>query len=148
LAIGLIQKEEIINWADEEILAKINIDTDLIELSLSGSKTISQLLVVMNLFEGKANYEKVIKCVLAYSSMKDHENEIDIKRLIQEISLLKAEAHIGREITHSINKLEWDLEKLEKRMISREEMQCQMKDFFSNYTIYEKEIQSIFRHEW
>jgi hypothetical protein len=147
LAIGLITKEEVINWADNEILIKNSIDNDLIELSLSGSKSLSQLLVVMNLFNGKADYKKVICFVLAYASKITIENEEEAKRLIYEISLLKAEWHLSKELIDSINQLAWDLEKLEKKMINLEELNRRIILFFERYSYHYKEVQAIFFHE-
>ena len=53
---GLIKKEEVINWADHELLASDKPDHEVIDLSLAGHMPYSQIIGLLNTFQGNPDH--------------------------------------------------------------------------------------------
>jgi hypothetical protein len=143
---GLMTKEQVIQWADMEILHNGSIDPDLLELSLSGRLPYSQLLGVMNTFEGIPDYTTTINWVLTYASIQKIEDYDDIKRIVQGIRLLKAEAHIEKEVSNKITKLEEDSLKYELSNITKQIMMKRLNTFIDDYSQFKDDVEKIFLH--
>jgi hypothetical protein len=141
---GIIEKTDVIRWADDELLASTKPDTEVIELSLSGQLPYSQLIGLLNTFQGNPDHELPVKMLLAYTIPICRNNPERTKAIIQGIRLIKAEAGIEKQIVEGLNKLEMDLQKYQDGQFAQDILHSELMKFLLHYQEFQKEVGKVF----
>lgn len=142
----LMEKEEMIQWADEELLTKNPMNNDVIELSLSGRLPYSQLIGLLNTFQGTADRELPVKLLFAYAISKYSTNIDQIQALISGFQVLKAENYCNKEVKKQLTALENHLACYKKSKLTLEELQNHLELFLNQYIEYQDIVASILGH--
>lgn len=142
----LMEKEELIQWADEELLTKNLMNNDVIELSLSGQLPYSQLIGMLNTFQGIADRELPAKLLFSYALSKDSTNINQIQALISGFQVLNAENYCNKEVKKQLTVLENHLARYKKSKLTLEELQNHLDLFLNQYIEYQDIVASILRH--
>jgi hypothetical protein len=101
----LMEKEELIKWADDELLFRNDVNNDIIDLSLSGKLPYSQLIGLLNTFQGIPDHQLPIKLLFAYAISKCSADKEQIQSLISGLQMVKAEAHVEKKTVKEITEL-------------------------------------------
>jgi hypothetical protein len=141
---GLIEKEEVIKWADHELITSDKPDHEVIDLSLSGHLPYSQIIGLLNTFQGNPDHKLPVYMVLAHALSKSQNNLVNTVNIILGIRLLKAEANIDQEIIEGLTIIEKALKDHTKGNLPIEELHQILLLFLTNYSNYQKEIEGIF----
>ncbi len=142
----LMEKKEVIHWADEELLTKNPINNDVIELSLSGQLPYSQLIGMFNTFQGIADRELPVKLLFSYALSKDSTNIDQIQAVISGLQVLKAENYCNEEVKKQLKALENHLDCYKKSKLTLDELQYHLGFFLKQYIEYQKIVTSILGH--
>jgi hypothetical protein len=141
---GLIEKEEVINWADRELLSSDKPDHEVIEVALAGRLPYSQIIFLLNTFQGNPDHDVPVKMVLAYALFKTRDNIDKTKEIIQGIRLIKAEYGIDRHIVKGLTALEEGLESVRNGKIKIEELHQNLISFLMEYSDYQEKVNQLF----
>jgi hypothetical protein len=141
---GLIEKEKIINWADQELLTNDTPDPEVVEVSLAGGLSYSQIAGLLNTFNGPPDHDLPIKMLLAYALTIVQDNIDQTKKTIQGIRLIKAEPRIDSGIIQGLSKLEEGLDRHLNGELSIENLHADLLQFLSQYAEYNNEVNQVF----
>src|SRR4030065_1160731 len=97
LVTGLVPKTAVTRWADRQILGGKVPSEEMIELSLSERLPYSQIIYMLNLYQGSPDADLPVRLLLARAGQLLERNAIPAERLIQELNLLNAEEYLARE---------------------------------------------------
>jgi hypothetical protein len=142
----IMEKEELIKWADDELLFRDDVNNDIIELSLSGKLPYSQLIGLLNTFQGIPDHQLPIKLLFAYVISKCSADKEQIQSLISGLQMVKAEAHVEKKTVKEINELENDLAFYQKSELTLDELHEKLESFLNQYIEYQGVVKSIMSH--
>jgi len=143
LVAGLIEKEEVINWADQELLTNDRPDSEVIEVSLAGKLSISQIVGLLNTFNGPPDHDLPIKMVLVHAYSKVQNNINQTREIIQGIRLIEAEPRIDPGIIRGLSELEESLDRHSNSELSIEDLHTDLLQFLSHYAKYKNEVNRV-----
>jgi GNAT superfamily N-acetyltransferase len=106
LVTGIVDKQAVVTWADSEILQTSSPSHEIIELSLSGNHSYSQLVDLLSQFQGKANYDLPLKLLCAQAGMRLEQEPSQASTLIMGLRLLTAEYFLPGEIRSQLKDLD------------------------------------------
>jgi len=141
---GLIKKEEVINWADHELLASDKPDHEVIDLSLAGHMPYSQIIGLLNTFQGNPDHKLPVYMVLAHALYRSNNHLLDDVKIIMGIRLIKAEANMDKEIIEGLTIIEEGLKDHTNNRLPIEGLHQILISFLNQYSKYQKEIEEIF----
>lgn len=144
LVAGLITKEEIINWADRELLSTPMPDPEVIEVSLAGKLTCSQIVGLLNTFNSPPDHDLPVRMALAYAFLKVQNEIARTKETIQGIRLIRAETGIEAEILQGLTELDNRLEKQINGGLSLEELHADLLQFLNLFSEYRDDVNQVF----
>jgi len=143
LVTGLVPKSAVTRWADRQILGGEVPSEEMIELSLSARLPYSQIIYMLNLYQGSPDADLPVRLLLAHTGQLLERNAIPAERLIQELSLLNAEEYLAREWRAKIHELEVCLERYRLGVSPLAELiQC-LEIFLGAYRIYVPQVEEI-----
>ena len=102
---GLVERQEVIAWADGELLTAERPDNQVIELSLSGRLPHSQLIRLLTSFSGALQDDLPVQLLLAHADQLLEQDPPRADELILGVRLLNAEEFISPHIRGIINQL-------------------------------------------
>jgi hypothetical protein len=141
---GLIEREVVIKWADHELISSDKPDHEVIDLSLAGHLPYSQIIGLLNTFQGNPDHKLPVYMVLAHALVKSKNNILDAVNIILGIRLIKAEANIDKEIIEGLTSLEEALKDHTNGNLPIEELHHKLQLFLNHYSKYQKEIDGVF----
>lgn len=142
----LMEKQEVIQWADEEILSSKKSNNDVIELSLSGQLPYSQLIGLLNTFQGIPNRQSLTQLLLSYARNKYLLNPDQSQVIISGLQVLKAENYCDKVLGKQLTMLENHLIRYENSELTSEELQIELENFLNQYSAYQEDVYSILHH--
>jgi hypothetical protein len=141
---GLIQKEEVVRWADAELLSGGKPDPEVIEVSLAGRLPYSQIIGLMNTFRGNPDHRLPVNMALAYALSKSRGNPGNAGEIIQGIRLIRAEYGIEGRVSEGLAALENDLERNRTGALSAGELHDRLLEFLAGFATYQKDVDEVF----
>lgn len=143
---GLILKDMVIKWADNELIRNAKADPEVIDLSLAGRLPYSQLIGLMNTFQGIPNDPLPIQLILAHALTIFESSPEKSESIIMGIRLLKAEAKVTKLLASELTTLEKGLSDYKQSNISFLELQNRLGIFLNTYREYQEITRQIFSH--
>lgn len=136
LVTGLVDKQTVIDWADNEILKSPNLDDEIIELSLSSKLPYSQLIRLLSSFQGEPDYDLPLKMLFA-RARKLLVDDFDRGRaILMGLRLLKEEEYLPAEISAKLRELAISLDQYKQALLSQEEFTRCLTAFLDPYKEY------------
>jgi hypothetical protein len=102
LAIGIVERQAVIAWADRTLLEDPSPSNELIELSLSGHLPYSQLIRLLTSFVPLPDYDLPIKLLLAHAGLSLEREPDRTVDLVISLRLLDAEEYLPGHIRASL----------------------------------------------
>lgn len=106
LAIGLITRNEIINWVDT-LIEKYDVPYELIEISLSKDKSINEILSLFKSIHENMHFNESVPIILDVIRTKYENREITEEELIEYLSRLHTESATAEGNTDLITQLDY-----------------------------------------
>ena len=129
LATGLVEIPELIAWADQQILSQPDPPDELFELSLAGRKPHSQLIYMLNAFQGAPDYGRPLDWLLARARQRLDEKPAAAAEIIMSLRLLTAETHLPPAVRYALFRLDERLELADQELCSQAELAQALRQF-------------------
>lgn len=136
LVTGILEKKDVIAWADREILHNPDLEPETIELSLSSHLNHSQLLSLLNLFQGTSISTMPIKLILARAGIILEIHPEKLNKLLLGVRLLIAEEYLPIDIREKLVDLEKSLVNQRQGKITSNTLQQKLVDLLEPYHKY------------
>jgi hypothetical protein len=133
---GLVDIETLVAWADRQILETPLPSPELIELSLSGRLPHSQIIRLLNLFQGIPDYDLPLKALLARAWRLHNGDPEKARKLWLGLRLLNAEERLPQEVRTGLVELVGFYQQFEQGLVSLEELSARLQAFLEPYAIY------------
>ena len=143
LATGLVEKQAVLAWADQQLLQNPNADERIIELSLSGSLPYSQLIWRLSSFLVQTEYNLPLKLLFARAGSILAANPERASELIQSLRLLIAEEHLPQGVRLQLTILECDLDLDRHGVIAQAGMVARLLAFLESYQEFQRELSQV-----
>ncbi len=143
IATGIVAKEDVIAWADAELLRQPEPSPGLIELSLSGQLPYSQLLHILNALQLAPDYDLPLNLLLSPAGLLLEADPSQAPRLVTCLSLLLPEEYLSKVIKAQITILAEEVQLLEPGGLDLKELQKQLKRFLKPYRKYQSTVRQL-----
>ncbi len=143
LVTGLIEKQEVIAWADRVILQSEIPDSDIIDLSLAGKLPYSQMVRMLTEFQGPADYHLSVPMLFARAvQILDRQPERTMD-LIMGLRLICVEERVPSELKSQLIRLDNCLTLHRQGDLPIEELCGQLSSFLEPYRQYIRLLNQI-----
>lgn len=105
LVTGLVSKEALIAWADQEIINQTITPVEIIELSLCGKRPYSEIIWLLSQFEHGSNYQTSINLILAQAALRLEQASQSAKIIILGLRLLIEEEWLTKDLKQQLQTL-------------------------------------------
>jgi hypothetical protein len=143
LATGLLEISQVIAWADREIAGSIVANHEVIQLALSSQSPYSQLIGLLNTFEGIANPRISNMMLLALAQWRCESSTMSTVSIVQGICLLQAEPHVEKEVRVQLSSLNAKLLEFNQSIVSGADLHHLLEEFLSPYKEYRPVIEEL-----
>ena len=143
LVTGLVDKAELIAWADREIMRCSIPEPEIIELSLSGKRPYSEIIWLLNQFEHGSHYQTSVNLLLARAGSLVEEADGQITDIIMGLRLLIEEEWLAKDIKAQLHRLRHSLEEYQSQAISAGRLAEQLTQFLAPYHPYRAQLTSL-----
>lgn len=143
LATGLVDKQAVVDWADREIMASRTPGSDVIELSLAGNKSYSQVVWLLGEFEGQPDYGASLGLLLARAGTILEQDPGRAGEIIMGLRLLNAEMYTPQDVKAQLIDLDRDLDQYNQGRLSYAELLERLTSFLAAYSAYRAQLASL-----
>jgi len=143
LVTGTIDKQAVIPWADREILKTPTPPPEIIELSLSGNLSYSQLVGMLSQFQGEKDYDLPLKLLFAQAGIRFEQGPDQASALIMGLRLLTAEDTLPKEVRSQLKDLDRQLDLHKQGRVSSGEVDECLWRFLEPYKEYQSLVRDI-----
>ncbi len=137
LHIGLFSPEEVVNWVDEVICDNTSVDYNFIEISLSKSKGINEIIKYLESIDGQIQYDLSLKVLLGliYKRLLSGSEVQEVTRQLYDLSQYISSNYIEEEKIRWMNTFD-DI----FYIYGNESVKIQLLDFLKEYEQYIEEF--------
>lgn len=143
LATGIVPKEAVVAWADNELIQPGVPSYEVIELSLSGHLPYSQLVWLLGSFQEGADYCLSLNLLLAQAGAVLVQSPDRVVAILMGLRLLLAEAHLPHDVKTGLMDLKADLDAHEFHVIPQAKLVESVTTFLSRYADYRRFLLSV-----
>lgn len=136
LVTGFVSKEELIDWADREIMDKPVAGPEIIELSLSRKRPYSEIIWLLSQFEHGSDYQASVNLFLARAGLLAEQANDQISPIIMGLRLLIEEEWLAKTTKASLQTLKQELEQYKSQAITHDNLAKQLNQFLAPYRVY------------
>ncbi len=136
LVTGFVSKQELIDWADREIMRHETVEPDIVELSFCGKRPYSEIIWLLGQFEHGSNYQTTINLILARADLIREQNNIPAADIIMGLRLLIEELWLDKATKALLQTLKESLEQYQKQAITHDNLAEQLNQFLTPYRPY------------
>jgi hypothetical protein len=136
LVSGLVEKQALIDWADRAILEETVPAEDLIELSLSARLPYSQVIWLLNSYQGQASYDLPLNLLFSQAGKLLEQDNSQAERIILGLRLLIEEEYLHKELKVSLSTLEGILSAYRQGELVQERLCELLAEFLAPYQKY------------
>jgi hypothetical protein len=140
LVTGIVDKGALVEWADHVILHSPAFEYEMIELSLSGSRSYSEIVWILGDLEGQAEYGLSLKLLLAHAGLLLEEDPARAGDIIVGLRLLVEEMYFPKDVKSALVDLRNHLEMHHRSMISFEDLLRRLSAFLDPYRAYRSRL--------
>jgi hypothetical protein len=140
LVTGLLPKAAVVRWADREIMRTAYPSEEVIELALSEKLTYSQVIHMLNIFQGFPDLDLPVKLLLGRAGQLLEANPSQTERIIMGLRLVNAEEHVPVEVRGQITSLGELYERYRQGLVRQEELTETLAVFLQDYRGYAVEL--------
>jgi len=133
---GLLDRQSVIAWADEEIIKNPSAGDDVIELALASQQSYSQIIWLLNRLQDNADIDLPIKMLLARAGVLLEQQPEQATEIGMGLQLLLAEEFLPGEIRSLLRVMENDLESTPLSPIAADDLARRLSAFLGDYAIY------------
>jgi hypothetical protein len=137
LATGLVERQDVIAWADQAILQSAFPSAELIELSLSSKLSYSQMIRLLSSFHAGEDQDLPVKLIFARAWVLLEQAPERTVEIFQGVRLVNAEFYLSAEIRRQINDLENALTDYRENSLSQEGLYARVNGFLAQYVEYQ-----------
>lgn len=137
LVTGLIDKAQLVAWADDEIIRADIADNRVIELALSGQRSYSAIIWMLREFHGEPIYDLALEALLARAGRildAAPEKAVDIALGLR---LLDEEQYLPKAVRAPIQDLKMALDAHRRGALPMTDLHAQLADFLGRFRPYE-----------
>jgi hypothetical protein len=147
LVSGLIDKETLIAWADKEIMCQTVPLPEIMELSLSVNRPVSEILWLLNSFEGDADYDVPLKLLFARAGVLLAQDAQRAPEIVRGLRLLTEEQYFDKTLSVRLNDLDRWRERSDQGDVSGDELLERLSRFLADYVVYADDARQFERGE-
>ncbi len=136
LVTGIVQKEALVDWADRQILETTIPGDEIIELSLTQRQPYSQVIWLLNAYQGGVDIDLPLKALLARAGLRFAEEPAGAVNIVMGLRLLNAEVYLPEAIRHALFELEDCLESFREGSLPYHALAEALKSFLDGYVEY------------
>jgi hypothetical protein len=136
LVTGIVEKQELIQWADREIIRSLQPEHEIIELSLCGRRPHSEILWLLSSFEGELTYGLSLRLLLARAGLAFERDPTRARELILGLRLLKEEAKLPKGVKSQLVTFQNKLQGYERGSVSLDQLGADLSRFLERYAKY------------
>ena len=140
LATGIVEPKTLVAWADKEIENNPNFSPEVIELSLSGSLPISEVLWLLNSFIVFTKYERPMQLLFAAAGVfLEREEKTDVE-IISSLLLVNAEGYLPENVKEEMATLGNILENYRREQLSPSDLRIRLAEFLNPYSRFRPQL--------
>lgn len=143
LVTGLVSKQELIDWADREILRNEDVEPDIVELSFCGKRPYSEIIWLLGQFEHGSNYQTSINLILARADLIREQASLPISDIIMGLRLLIEELWLDKATKAQLQTLKESLEQYKNQAITHDDLAEQLSQFLIDYQPYRPHLSPL-----
>lgn len=143
LVTGIVDKETLIAWADQQILHDSTPDDRIIELSLSGKRSYSAIIWWLREFQGAPDHDLALKALLARAGLLLTQDPARAVDLVYGLRLLNEEAYLPRQEHEQIAELKIALAKYREGALTYADLHTLLASFLAQYAPYQTLLAGI-----
>jgi len=136
LVTGLLDRQSVIAWADDQIIKNPSADDDVIELALASQQPYSQMIWLLNRLQDNADIDLPIKMLLAHAGVLLEEQPERATEIGMGLRLLLAEEFLPGEIRSLLRVIENDLESTLNSPMAADGLARQLSASLGDYATY------------
>jgi hypothetical protein len=138
LVTGLVDREAVIAWADQELLLCPRPSEELMDLSLSGRLPYSQMIRLLNAYQEPPDFGLPLQMVFARAGLLLEGNPHRTGDLIMGLRLLAAEERIDPQVKRALCELDGLLDAYHQSLVSFDEVARRLEGFLEPYNSYRR----------
>jgi hypothetical protein len=143
LVTGLIDKQTLIAWADDEIMRQPVPKPEIIELSLSMDRPYSEIIWLLNSFEGETDYDLPLKLLFARAGMLLDQDTGRAPQIIKGLRLLCEEHYLDKRLRAQLSELDCDLDMYNHAYMPAQDLVERLSTFLSDYAVYADDVRQF-----
>lgn len=143
LVTGILETKTLIAWADREIETNPNFSEEVVELSLSSNRPLSEILWVLSSFVIKPKFDRPLKLLFAAAGLLLEENETRSAEIISDLLLVTAETLISQNTKLQMVLLENYRTEFRQKTISLSDLTKKLSGFLNPYSVYRPQLIKI-----
>lgn len=143
LAAGLVDREALVAWADNEIAAHANPAHEIIELALCGRRPYSEIIWLLNQFQGAPDYDLGLKLVFARAGMLFEQHPDRADEIVYALGLINEEGFLPREVQTQLVALGHELEQYRQAMLTRSDLEQRLSNFLAPYAAFKPQLDAL-----
>lgn len=136
LVTGMVEKRELIEWADREIVRTPEPDDEIIELALCGSRPYSEIIWLLSSFVSELDYELSLPLLLARAGISFERDPWRARDIIMGLRLLNEEEKLPKGFRIQLASLRNQLERVDQSEGFRDELGAYLSRFLEGYARY------------
>jgi hypothetical protein len=136
LVTGIVEKRELIVWADREIVRCPKPDDEIIQLSLCGSRPYSEIIWLLSSFEGELDYALSLPLLLARAGISFERDPRRARDIVMGLRLLNEEEKLPKDVRTQLLSLRDQLERCDQRGASPDALAERLSRFLEGYASY------------
>lgn len=133
LVTGIVDKQSLVEWADNEIIRNPKPERAIFELSLSGTRPHSQTIWLLHEFERGADYSLSLKLLLARAGILLEQDPEQASAIIMGLRLLNEEEYFPKDVRSKIAGLRDHLDMYEQARITFDDLTERLSEFLSKF---------------
>jgi hypothetical protein len=143
LVTGLVDKQELIAWADRQIIEKETAESEIIELSLCGKRPYSEIIWLLGQFEHGSDYQTSVNLILARAGLLAEQNSRKASDIIMGLRLLIEEEWLAKTVKAQLQTQKHNLEQYKSQAITYDSLAGQLRQFLAPYRQYRPHLTTL-----
>lgn len=137
LVTGLVNKQELIDWADQEIVNNPVAEAEIIELSLSGQRPYSEIIWLLSQFEHGSIYQTSINLILARAALLLEQTSGRASDIIVGLRLLIEEEWLPKDLKSQLQALKHQEQQARQGVVIPAVLVDELRKFLAPYRQYQ-----------
>ncbi len=143
LVTGIVDKEALIAWADQQILHQPTPDDRIIELSLSGKRSYSAIIWLLREFQSAPDHDLALKALLARANLRLTQDPACAIDLVFGLRLLNEEEYLPRQEHEQIADLKSALAEYRQGVLTYADLHALLVSFLAQYDSYQTLLDNV-----